>query len=177
MSLVVRTRGEPEEVTAAVRSQLRRIDPDQPLFHPATMRRLIHERIVGLRYAAIVMAVLGVIGLVLSAVGIYGLMAYSVSRRSHEIGLRVALGAERRDVLRLALGQALWITALGTGIGLVLSYGAGRLMASNLFGVIHLEPMPFALLALVLSAVSIVAAYVPARRALSVDPAAALRAE
>jgi putative ABC transport system permease protein len=177
MSLVVRTQGEPEAVTAAVRGQMHRIDPDQPLFHPATMRRLIHERIVGVRYAAIVMGVLGIIGLVLSAVGIYGLMAYSVSRRSHEIGVRVALGAERGDVLRLTLGQALWITALGTGIGLVLSYGAGRLMASNLFGVIQLELLPFALLALVLCGVSILAAYVPARRALSVDPASALRAE
>jgi putative ABC transport system permease protein len=177
MSLVVRTQGEPEAVTAAVRGQMHRIDPDQPLFHPATMRRLIHERIVGVRYAAIVMGVLGIIGLVLSAVGIYGLMAYSVSRRSHEIGVRVALGAERGDVLRLTLVQALWITALGTGIGLVLSYGAGRLMASNLFGVIQLELLPFALLALVLCGVSILAAYVPARRALSVDPASALRAE
>jgi putative ABC transport system permease protein len=164
-------------VTAAVRSQVSRIDPDQPLFHPATMRRRIHERITGVRYAATVMGVLGVIGLVLSAVGIYGLMAYSVSRRSHEIGVRVALGAERSDVLRLTLGQALWITLLGTGIGLILSYAAGRLMASNLFGVIELELMPFALLALVLSTVSILAAYIPARRALSVDPASALRAE
>jgi putative ABC transport system permease protein len=89
----------------------------------------------------------------------------------------VALGAERRDVLRLALGQAFSITAAGVGIGLMLAYVAGRLMASNLFGVIRLEGATFALLALLLSAVSIVAAYIPARRALAVDPAVALRAE
>jgi putative ABC transport system permease protein len=177
MSLAIRTMGDPEAVTAAVRSQVRRADPDQPIFHAATMRQLISERLIGLRYAALVMAVLGLIGLVLSAVGIYGLMMYTVSRRTHEIGVRVALGAERGDVLRLALGQALSVTAAGVGIGLVLAYAAGRLMAANLFGVVRLEAATFALLALVLSAVSLLAAYIPARRALRVDPAAALRAE
>jgi putative ABC transport system permease protein len=130
---------------------------------------------IGLRYAALVMGILGLIALVLSAVGVYGLMMYSVSRRTHEIGVRVALGAERADVLRLALGQALSITASGVGIGLVLAYGAGRLMASNLFGTVRLEPGTFALLALLLGGVSLAAAYIPARRALDVDPAVALR--
>jgi len=177
MSLAIRTLGEPEAVTAAVRSQVRRADPDQPIFHASTMRQLISERIIGLRYAALVMGLLGLIALVLSDVGIYGLMMYSVSRRTHEIGVRVALGAERADVLRLAFGQALSITVAGVAIGLVLAYAAGRVMASNLFGVVRLEAGTFALLALVLGAVSLLAAYVPARRALSVDPAVALRAE
>jgi putative ABC transport system permease protein len=104
-------------------------------------------------------------------------MMYSVSRRAHEIGVRVALGAERADVLRLALGQALSITVAGVGIGLLLAYAAGRLMASNLFGVVRLEPVTFVSLAVVLGTVSLVAAYIPARKALSVDPAVALRAE
>jgi putative ABC transport system permease protein len=104
-------------------------------------------------------------------------MTYSVSRRAHEIGVRVALGAERADVLRLALGQALSITVAGVGIGLLLAYAAGRLMASNLFGVVRLEPVTFVSLAVVLGTVSLVAAYIPARKALSVDPAVALRAE
>jgi putative ABC transport system permease protein len=177
MSLAVRTRGEPEAVTAAVRSVVRRVDPDQPIFHPVTMRRLIAERLIGLKYASVVMGILGSIGLVLSAVGIYGLMRYTVSRRTHEIGVRVALGAERGDVLKLALGQAFSITAAGVGFGLLLAYAAGRLMASNLFGVVQLEAGTFALLALVLSAVSLLAAYLPARRALAVDPVVALRAE
>lgn len=177
MSLAIRTVGEPEAVTAAVRSQVRRADPDQPIFHARTMRQLISERIHGLKYAALVMSVLGFIGLVLSAVGVYGLMMHSVSRRTHEIGVRVALGAESGDVLRLALGQALTITFAGVAIGLVLAYAAGRLMASNLFGVVRLEAATFVSLAVVLGAVSLLAAYIPARRALSVDPAVALRAE
>ena len=102
-------------------------------------------------------------------------MMYSVSRRTHEIGVRVALGAERGDVLRLALGQAFTITA--AGVGLVLAYAAGRLMASNLFGVVRLEVTTFLSLAVVLTAVSLLAAYIPARKALAVDPAVALRAE
>ncbi len=177
MSLAVRTRGEPEAITAAVRSQVRRADPDQPLYDPYTMRQRVSERIIGLKYAATVMGILGFIGLTLSAVGIYGLMMYSVTRRTHEIGVRVALGAGRGDVLRLTLAQALSITGAGVGIGLLLAYAAGRLMASNLFGVVRLEGATFALLALLLSAVSLVAAYIPARRALAVDPAVALRAE
>ncbi len=177
MSLAVRTRGEPEAVTAAVRSQVQRVDPDQPIYDLFTMRQRISQRLIGLTYAAVVMGILGIIGLVLSAVGIYGLMMYSVCRRTHEIGVRVALGAERADVLRMTLSQALAITAAGVGIGLVLAYVAGRLMASNLFGVVQLEAGTFAVLALLLSAVSLLAAYIPARRALAVDPAVALRAE
>ncbi len=177
MFLAIRTLGEPEAVTAAVRSQVHRADPDQPIFHARTMRQLISERILGLKYAALVMGVLGFIALVLSAVGIYGVMMYSVSRRTHEIGVRVALGAERGDVLRLALGQALTITVAGVAIGLVLAYAAGRLMASQLFGVVRLEAATFVSLTVVLGAVSLLAAYIPARRALSVDPAVALRAE
>ena len=177
MSLAVRARGEPEAITAAVRAQVRRVDPNQPIYNLYTMRQRISERILGLKYTATVMGILGLIGLTLSAVGIYGLMMYSVSRRTHEIGVRVALGAARGDVLRLALGQALSITAGGVGVGLLLAYAAGRLMASNLFGVVRLEGATFALLTLVLSAVSLVAAYIPARRALAVDPVVALRAE
>jgi putative ABC transport system permease protein len=175
MMLAARTQGEPESLTAAVRSHVRRADPDQPIFHAYTMRYLRSERMIGLRYAALVMGILGLIALVLSAVGVYGLMMYSVSRRTHEIGVRLALGAERADVLRMALGQALSVTASGVGIGLVLAYGAGRLMVSNLFGTVRLEPGTFALLALVLGGVSLAAAYIPARRALDVDPAVALR--
>jgi putative ABC transport system permease protein len=121
--------------------------------------------------------VLGLIGLVLSAVGIYGLMAYSVSRRTHEIGVRVALGADRSQVLRLTVGQALRITAAGVGIGLLFAFPAGRFMAANLFGVVSLDAPTFVAIPLVLSSVSLLAGYLPARRALDVDPAVALRSE
>jgi putative ABC transport system permease protein len=177
MRLVVRTAGDPEAVTAAVRAQILRADPDQPVFNVHTQRELILERIVGLSYVAIVMAITGLIGLVLSAVGIYGLMAYSVSRRTREIGLRVALGAEQSDVLRLTVGQAFRVTLVGVGAGLVLAYGAGRLMVSTLFGVVRLDVWTYVTLALVLTVVSLMAGYFPARRAISVDPAVALRTE
>jgi putative ABC transport system permease protein len=164
-------------VTAVVRSQVEGADADQPIFNVRAMRELVSERLIGLKYAAVVMGILGFIALVLAAIGIYGLMAYAVSRRRHEIGVRVALGAGRADVLRLTVGQALRITAFGVAIGLFLAYGAGRLMASNLFGVVQLETGTFVALTLILSSASLLAGYVPARRALSVDPAGALRSE
>jgi putative ABC transport system permease protein len=177
MQLAVRTTGEPEAVTALVRTQVQRADPDQPIFDVRTMRELVSERLIGLKYAAVVMGILGFIALVLAGVGIYGLMAYAVSRRTHEIGVRVALGADRSDVLRLTVGQALRITTIGVAIGLFLAYAAGRLMASNLFGVVRLETGTFVAFALILSTVALLAGYLPARRALAVDPAVALRSE
>jgi putative ABC transport system permease protein len=177
MNLTVRTAGEPEAITAAVRAATLRVDPDLPLFNVQSMRERLSDRLVGVKYVATVMAVLGIIALVLSAVGIYGLMAYSVSRRTHEIGVRVALGADETDVLRLTVGQAIRITVIGVGIGLGLALLAGRLMEANLFGIVRLDALTFVTLAAVLSAVSILAGYVPARRALGVDPAVALRSE
>ncbi len=141
------------------------------------MRTLLSEQLIGLKYAATVMGIFGAIALVLSAVGIYGVMAYSVSRQTHEIGLRVALGAAHHDVLKLTVGRALRTTALGIGIGLVLALFIGRLMESTLFGVVQLDGLTFAALATTLTLVSLLAAYVPARRALAVDPAIALRVE
>ncbi|TDI39254.1 MAG: ABC transporter permease [Acidobacteria bacterium] len=129
--LAIRTLGAPEEVTAGVRAQVLRVDADQPIFNARTMRTLLSERLIGLKYAATVMGIFGAIALILSAVGIYGVMAYSVSRRTHEIGLRVALGAAHRDVLKLTVGRALRTTALGIGIGLVLAFFIGRLMEST----------------------------------------------
>ena len=177
MFLAIRTSGPPADVTAGVRSHVLRADADQPIFNVRTMRTLVSERLIGLKYLATVMGIFGAIALMLSAVGIYGVMAYSVSQRTHEIGLRVALGAARRDVLQLTVGQALRVTAFGIAIGLVLAFFISRLMESTLFGVIQLDAVTFAVLATALASVSVVAGYVPARRALAVDPAIALRAE
>ena len=132
---------------------------------------------IGLKYLAVLMSIFGVIALALSAVGIYGLIAYSVSRRTHEIGILVALGAGRGDVVGLIVRKAVKITLLGVAIGLPLAFGAGQAMVASLFGVVSMDPMTFAALALGLTAVSVLAGYVPARRALKVDPAQALRVE
>jgi putative ABC transport system permease protein len=141
------------------------------------MRRALSDRTIGLRYSAVLMGVFGAIALLLSAVGIYGLMAYTVSRRNHEIGVRMVLGADRGDVLRLTVGGALRLTAVGVGIGLLLALGAGQVMAATLLGGVSLDVSTFAGFALILSVVALLAAYLPARRALHVDPAVALREE
>ena len=177
MALVIRTQGEPTTITPAVRTVLSKVDPHQPIYEVRTMKRVISERMIGLKYLAVVMSIFGVLALVLSAVSIYGLMAYSVSRRTHEIGIRVALGAGRRDVLGLIVRKAVKITLLGVAIGLPLAFGAGQAMVASLFGVVSMDPMTFVAFALGLTAISLLAGYVPARRALEVDPAQALRVE
>ena len=170
MFLAIRTLRVPEEVTAGVRAQVLRADANQPIFNARTMRTVVSERLIGLKYAATIMGIFGAIALVLSAVGIYGVMAYSVSRRTHEIGLRVALGAAHREVLQLTVGQALRTAAWGIGIGLVLAFFIGRLMESTLFGLVQLDGVTFAALASTLAFVSLLAAYIPARRALASRP-------
>ena len=177
MALVIRTQGEPTTITPAVRTAVSKVDPHQPIYEVRTMERVISERMIGLKYLAVVMSIFGIIALVLSGVGIYGLMAYSVSRRTHEIGIRVALGAGRSDVLGLIVRKAVKITLLGVAIGLPLAFGAGQAMVASLFGVVSMDPMTFVAFALCLTAVSVLAGYVPARRALKVDPAQALRVE
>jgi putative ABC transport system permease protein len=139
------------------------------------MRQILSDRLIGPKYAAVVMALLGLLALVLAAVGIYGVVAYLVSRRTHEIGLRVALGAESADVLALVLGQAVGMTGVGVALGLLLALGAGKLMASHLLGTVSLDFETFAVFSTLLLLVSVVAAYVPARRALAVGSGAALR--
>lgn len=177
MSLVIRTRGEPSSIVPAVRTQLTRLDPNQSIYAVRSMRRALSDRTVGLRYSAVLMGVFGAIALLLSAVGIYGLMSYSVSRRNHEIGIRMVLGAARGDVLRLTVGGAFRLTAIGIGIGLLLALGAGQVMAASLLGAVSLDASTFAGFALILSVVALLAAYLPARRALHIDPAVALREE
>lgn len=144
---------------------------------PWLMRQRLSERMIGLKYAATMMGVFSTIALVLSAVGIYGVLAYSVSRLTHEIGVRVALGAGRGDVLRLTLGRVFRLTLLGLALGLVLAFGAGKLMANNLFGTVSLDATTYVAFTLVLTAVCLIAGLLPARRALAVNPAGALRVE
>jgi len=129
------------------------------------------------RFAAVLMLAFGAVALVLSAVGVYGVMSYSVLRRTREIGVRMALGAQRADVLRLIVGQGIKTTALGLTIGLPLAWGISRLMASMLFGVVLLEYSILVGLVSLLAVVAFLSSYFPARRAMNVDPMVALRYE
>jgi putative ABC transport system permease protein len=177
LALAVRTRRDPAALAAGVRAALREVDPTQPVFDLMPMRVLLKERTVGLQYIAAIMGVFAGLALVLATVGVYAVMAYLVSQRTHEIGVRMALGATRGDVERLAVWQAARLTAVGALVGLVLSIALGRLMEAGMLGVVSTDPRLLAALAAVLVAASLAAAYVPARRAASLDPLDALRVE
>ncbi len=177
LCVVVRTSGDPSVLAPDVRRALLQVDPDQPVFDVMTMRRALHERTIGLQYLAAIMTTFAAIALVLAAVGLYALITYFVAQRRHEIGVRIALGASGRDVVRLTVGQAFRLTLAGTTIGLVLSIALGRLMQAGMLGVADLDVRVFAGFAAVLIATALLAGYLPARRAAAIDPINALRVD
>ena len=177
VNLVVRTSSDPASVTTAVREAVHAIDPDQPISNVMTMDENLSGVLVTERFSAILMSVLAAAGLLLAALGLYGVMAYSVSQRTAEIGLRVALGAQRADVLQLILGQGVRLTLLGVAIGLIFAWALTRLLVNLLFGVSATDPATFVSISLLLVSIALVACFLPARRALAVDPMVALRYE
>jgi putative ABC transport system permease protein len=176
-SLVLRTQGDPLGFVPAVRSQVAALDPNLPLFDVKPLDKVITDSIVGIAYVAAMMAILGIIALVLASVGIYGVMSYSVGERTHEIGVRMAMGATSKDVQRLILGNGMFLTVVGMAIGLPLALGIAYALSSLLFGVKVADPFAFIGLPLLLAAVATVACYLPARRAVRMDPLTALRYE
>jgi putative ABC transport system permease protein len=175
--LVLRTEGNPLTLVPAVRSEVAAVDPDLPLYDVLPFNKVIANSIVGIAYVAAMMAILGLIALVLASVGIYGVMSYSVGERTHEIGVRMAMGATGNDVQRLILGNGLFLTMFGMAIGLPLALGLAYGLSSLLFGVKVADPVAFVGLPLLLAAVATVACYLPARRAVRLDPITALRYE
>jgi putative ABC transport system permease protein len=177
MSLVIRAKGDASALTSAVRDAVASIDSQQPVFNVRTMQSYLTQSVSDRRLAATLLGLFAGLGLVLAAVGIYGVIAYTVSLRTHEIGIRMALGASRKDVLGMVLGAGARLALIGVGAGVLLGLGLMRLASSLLYGVRASDPAIYALAALVLGAVALIACYVPARRAMNIDPSTALRYE
>jgi putative ABC transport system permease protein len=177
MILVVRTNSLPTSLTAAVTDAVHRVDPDEPLVGVATMESIVDQSLGQQRLSMVLLAAFAGLALLLAAIGIYGLQAYAVRQRIREIGIRMALGAQRRDVFRLVVEQALKLTGFGIGIGLAGAFGVTRLMASQLYGLSATDPLTFIGVAFLLALVALAAGYLPARRAMQVDPIVALRYE
>jgi putative ABC transport system permease protein len=177
MSFAIRADGDPTRVLPAVRAALHAIDPDVPIYDISTMDANIASSMGQRRFAMMLLGLFAVMAVVLASIGIYGVMSYSVTQRAHEIGIRMALGAARRNVLRMVMSQGLVLVGAGVAIGVVGAFGLTRLIASQLFGVRPTDPTTFGLVALTLIGVAVVATFVPAMRATRVDPVVALRDE
>jgi predicted permease len=177
LTLVVRTAGEPQSAIAAIRSEFQQLDATLPLYNVQTMVEHMAVPLFLARVAATVLGGFGLLALALAAIGIFGVMAYAVTQRTREIGIRMALGASAKGILKLVVGQGLILTALGLGIGLACAFAGTRLMSDFLYGVSALDVITFAGVSLLLALVALLASYIPARRAMKVDPMVALRCE
>jgi putative ABC transport system permease protein len=177
VTFAIRTASDPLAVAAAVRRAVQQVDSDQPVIQMRTMEEVISESIWRQHVSASMLGIFGVIALLLAAVGIYGVLSYSISLRTHEIGIRSALGATRRDLLRMVIGEGLLLTLTGVAAGTVAALGLTRVLSGLLYGIRPKDPLTFVTLALVLVAAASLAVYIPARRATKVDPMVALRHE
>jgi putative ABC transport system permease protein len=177
LSLVLKTTGDPLSVLSAVRNEVRALDKDQPVALVQTLEEHISESVLQPRLLTTLLSVFAGLGLVLAAVGVYAMMSYSVSQRRGEIGIRIALGAMKSDILRLVVGQALLLVGVSLAIGLAASFGATRLLRSLLYDIGIWDPLTFAGIIVLLSFIAIFAAWLPARRAAKISPMDALRAE
>src|SRR4030095_2344573 len=170
MSVVVRTIGDPTGLSNAVRQRVRAIDPDQPIYSVQTMGQIWTDSIAPDLLFLMLLGTFATVALILAAVGIYGVMAYSVTQRTHEIGIRMALGAAQSNVLGMVIRQGMKLALAGLGLGLVGAWLGTRTMSSLLFGVSATDPLTFVVISLALAGVALGACFLPARRATKVDP-------
>jgi putative ABC transport system permease protein len=177
MCVVVRTSSAPMALANALRAEVRALDKDLPVAKMRTMEMVRGESIAQPRFRALLIVLFGAVALALATIGIYGVMAYSVARRTHEIGLRIALGAQYGDVMKLVVRHGMGLAGLGLAIGLAGAFALTRLLSAMLYGISATDPLTFAAVPIALAGVAFCACYLPARRATKVDPMVALRCE
>ncbi len=177
MTLVVKTNVNAGSIANAVRSEVRALDKDLPVYSIKTLDEYLASSVAQPRFNTLLLAIFAGLALVLTIIGLYGVMSYSVIQRTHELGIRIALGAQTRDIQKLVLGQGMVLTLIGIGIGLLGAFALTRLMRSLLFGVSATDPLTFVAVSLLLAAIALLACLIPARRAMKVDPMVALRYE
>ena len=177
INLLTRTTVDPVSLTSAVRGQIAAINKDQPVFNVRTMREIVSQSVAQRRFSMTLLTVFALVALALASIGIYGIMSYAVTQRTREIGLRMTLGAQRKDVLALVIGKGMKLVAIGVLLGVIASAALTRTMKNLLFGVSATDPGTFVGIALLLGLVALLACWIPARRATKVDPMVALRYE
>jgi predicted lysophospholipase L1 biosynthesis ABC-type transport system permease subunit len=175
MHVAVRTRGEAAALMTSVRSAIHTIDPDLPIARVATLSSIVDDAMAQPRFSMLLIAAFGAVALALACVGLYGAVSYSVVDRAQEIGIRLALGADRRTILAMVLRQAVRVTGAGIGVGLAIALVMLRMMTSFLYGIEPTDAPTFALVSLTLFGVALAACCIPARRAMRVDPIIAMR--
>jgi putative ABC transport system permease protein len=177
INLLTRTEVEPLSLASAVRGQIAALNKDQAVFNVRTMEEIVTQSVAARRFSMLLLTVFAVVALALAIIGLYGVMSYSVAQRAREIGVRMALGAQSGNVLRMVIGQGMKLVLAGVSLGLAASVALSRTIENLLFGVSATDPGTFTAVALLLALVALLACWIPARRATRVDPMKALRCE